>query len=31
MGNRTLRITQSSDSTGQYRAELALEGDGLAR
>ncbi|MFT4555377.1 MAG: tetratricopeptide (TPR) repeat protein [Planctomycetaceae bacterium] len=30
MGNRTLRITQSSDSTGQYRVKLALEGDGLA-
>jgi tetratricopeptide (TPR) repeat protein len=27
----TLRITQTTESTGQYRAEVALEGDGLPR
>ncbi len=31
MSERMLRITQSSDSTGQYRAELALEGNGPPR
>ncbi len=27
----TLRITQTTESTGQYRAEITLEGDGLPR
>jgi len=31
MGGRTLRITQSSEGSGQYRVELSLEGDGLPR
>jgi tetratricopeptide (TPR) repeat protein len=31
MSGQTLRITQSSESTGKYRAELALEGDGIPR
>ncbi|MDA1052868.1 MAG: CHAT domain-containing protein [Planctomycetota bacterium] len=30
MGQRTLRITQSKESAGQFRVDLRLEGDGLA-
>jgi hypothetical protein len=31
MAGRTLRITQSTEASGQYRVELSLEGDGLPR
>ncbi|MEO8497669.1 MAG: CHAT domain-containing protein, partial [Planctomycetota bacterium] len=31
MGQRTLRITQSRETSGQFRVELSLEGGGLAR
>ena len=31
MSKRTLRITQLTEHSGKYRAELALEGDGIAR